>query len=91
MINKVANVPYLILPAGFPNSTVIEYKMHPNVFGRYSDPYLIKLNKTNPHELVLTEDGRLIHDPVNKTVVIQVGPKLNSSNCYFGANLKPQS
>ena len=82
MINKKKIFP-VSLPAGFPNSTVVEYTMHPNVYGRYSDPYLIKSNKTNPHELVLTKDGNLIHDPVDETVVIQVKGESVSTNCYF--------
>ena len=69
--------------AGFPNSTIVQYTVHPNAYGVFTDPYLVKLGKTNEHQLILTSDGQIHHDPVNETVIIYIEyPDVSHFNSY---------
>ena len=69
--------------AGYPNSTVIQYKVHPNAYGVFSDPYLVKMGKTNEHQLILTADGQINHKPVEETVIIHLEyPDVSHFNDY---------
>ena len=56
--------------AGFPDSTIVQYTVQPNAYGVFTDPYLLKLGKTNEHQLILTQDGQTNDQKVNDTVVI---------------------
>ena len=46
--------------AGFPGETVINYKVHVNKYGEYTDKYLTDAGKTNKHSLILTNDSQIV-------------------------------
>jgi hypothetical protein len=60
--------------AGFDGETIIDYAMDGNVYGEYTDPYLINKKVENPHKMVLSTDGKIVHkEPAhNKKVVIPI-------------------
>lgn len=52
--------------AGFNGDKVIDFVVDGNAFGEFTDPYLTKLGKENPHKLVLTPSGKVVkEEPVN--------------------------
>ena len=50
--------------SGFHGKTTIDYTVDANLYGRYEDPYL--KNKTNPHMLDLTTDGKKVETSARK-------------------------
>ena len=46
--------------AGFNDETLIHYRAGANLYGQYTDPYLVKNKKENPHMLDLTSDGNIV-------------------------------
>ena len=52
--------------AGFPRAKRIGYKVDANVYGRYTDPYLVALKKENPHAINLTPDGKIVQNKTEK-------------------------
>ena len=69
--------------AGYPGSKILQYTVHPNAYGVFTDPYLVKAGKTNEHQLILTNDSRIIDDPVDDTVTILIEyPDVSHFNSY---------
>ena len=52
--------------AGFQGAKRIEYKVDANVYGRYTDPYLVKNKKENPQVINLTPDGQIVRNAAEK-------------------------
>ena len=48
--------------APFPGGKVVEYMVDGNVYGEYTDPYLVKNKRENPNILMLTKDGKIVFD-----------------------------
>ena len=44
------------------------YYAQANLYGRFRDPYNVKLGRTNPHELDLTEDHKIRYNDSSFTV-----------------------
>ena len=61
--------------AGF-DSTSVEYKVQPNAYGLYTDPYL--KDKDNPNKVILTNDGQVVKKESKEVVVIPVQYKSKS-------------
>ena len=59
--------------AGYPGTRVVHFDVPANIYGLYTDPYLIKKGKVNPHLLNLTKEAQP-RDEKNKggSVVIPV-------------------
>ena len=53
-------------PAVLKDGKIREYVMDANVYGRYSDPYLIKEKAENPHMVNLTPDGKIVTKPADE-------------------------
>ena len=51
--------------AGHPyiNQTTVMYQAHANYYGKFTDPYNVKNNITNPHELDFTGTHKVQEDP----------------------------
>ena len=58
--------------SGYPGSTIVDYTVHPNAYGVFTDPYLTSNKIVNEHQLILTNDSSLVHDPIEDTVVIKI-------------------
>ena len=54
----------------------INFRVEANVFGKFTDPYLLDNHKENPHQLILTKDGQEVPIETEKltleTVVIPI-------------------
>ena len=55
------------------NVRVIDYTADANVFGPFTDPYLINKNERNPHLLNLTKEMNFRQRDTDQTVVIPIG------------------
>ena len=67
-LDKSWNEPALFVGnAGNPyaneNATAVKYQAHANYYGKFTDPYNIRANITNPYLLDLTEDQQIQEDP----------------------------
>ena len=74
--------------AGFGDETVIHFKVDANVYGEFTDPFLVKNKRENPHILNLTPDGKIVQREADKhgEVVIPVEFASKSHlNDFYGA------
>ena len=74
--------------AGFGDATLIHYRVDANMYGRYTDPYLVAKKTENPHILNLTPDGKIVEKESDKhrEVVIPIEFKTKSHlNDFYGA------
>ena len=58
--------------SAFSGKTIVTFQAQANLYGRFSDPYNIKLNKKNPYELDFTVDHKIqeyVEDDSNVPVV----------------------
>jgi len=69
---------YLLGNAGYPGKHVVSYVGDSNVYGKYTDAYLI--NRVNPHMMDLTLDGKVVKPSDRKSNPIKI--KLNFT--YLG-------
>jgi len=60
--------------APFDGGKVREYMVDGNLYGQYTDPYLVKNKRENPNILNLTPDGKIVYDAKNadKPVTIRL-------------------
>lgn len=68
--------------AGFPGKHVINFYVDPNLYGKYTDPYL--KNKKNPHMMDLTKNGKVVQQSQPKPGPIVL--KLNFTNLGYPLN-----
>ena len=54
----------------FPGGKVVEYMVDGNVYGEYTDPYLVKNKRENPNILMLTKDGKIVISHLMSSSVI---------------------
>ena len=72
--------------AGFEGKLLINYTADSNIYGRYTDPYLIATNASNPYEMVLSDHIVKAQD-VNKPQRVNFQLKFsrpgeNNFNCF---------
>ena len=74
--------------AGYHGATVIDYRVDANVYGEYTDPYLVKHKKENLHKINLTPDGKIVQNESekHKEVIIPIEyPTKSVWNNFYAA------
>ena len=66
--------------AGFPDETLIHYRVDANLYGQYTDPYLVENGKENPHILDLTPDGQIVEKAAEKRDEVLIPIEFNTKS-----------
>ena len=70
--------------AGFDGKLIVNYTSDVNIYGRYTDPYLLSINAINPYEMKLADD--IIGKDDTKKPQVNFRLKFSRPGKYLGFN-----
>ena len=71
---------------------VVEYTVKANIFGEYTDPYLLDTSEENPHKLSLTSDGTIypVSRPADEMEEVAIPIYFNRLGYAINYNAAPE-